>query len=301
LGRCGRVRRWSPACHQRRRLWGITEAAIDAFDALVAAAMPPGGCDDARQRRLLTLVLDGLVGDRDGGQALIQASPMRSGFPTAAAARAWVVDLLAAAARQEQQPWWQGCDDDGDPAIHGTPFKRLRNRTGLARVVLDRRIELKLSQELVAAECGVVQGEVQAWEAGTRIPTSAELDALARILDLDRHTLAGAETGSAVHRNELSAEQRAELDNLYWHTDTKIPDLAARFGLQGRSIHKLVTALSAGMRCQGCGEQMVFATRGPRRIHSADCPTCRRARILASIRAFAPTRGEDFHDRDPLG
>ena len=157
-------------------------------------------------------------------------------------------------------------------------------------MVLDRRIQLKLSQELVAAECGVVQGEVQAWEAGTRIPTSAELDALARILDLDRHTLAGAETGSAVHRNELSAEQQAELDTLYWHTDTKIPDLAARFGLQGRSIHKLVTAVPAGMRCQGCGEEMVFATRGPRRIHSADCPTCRRARILASIRAFAPTR-----------
>jgi transcriptional regulator with XRE-family HTH domain len=150
---------------------------------------------------------------------------------------------LAAAARQQAERRWQGCDDAGDPAIHGMPVKRLRNRTGLARSVLDRRIQLRLSHEVVAAECGVVHGEVQAREAGTRIPTSAEFDALARVLDLDRGALAGAEPGSAVYRNELSAEQQAELDALYCESDTKLPDLASRFGLEGRSIHKLVTPL----------------------------------------------------------
>lgn len=272
------------ASYQRRRLWGITEAAIDAFDALVAAVTSAGGGDEARQRGLFTLVLDGLVGDPNGsGRALIEASPMRAGFPTAAAARAWIVDLLAAAARQQQQPWWQRYDDGGDPVIHGTPFKRLRNRTGLARVVLDRRIELRLSQQAVAEACRVVQGEVQAWEAGARIPADAELDSLARTLDLDRRTLAFAETGSAVHRNELSADQQAELDALFWGSDTKVPDLAARFGLEGRSVHKLVTPVPAGAECPDCGAEMVFTARDRRRYKFADCPTCRRTRIIGRL------------------
>ena len=282
------------AGYQRRRLWGITEEAVDAFDALVAAAMSSAGGDQSCQRRLLTVVLDGLVGAGDeGGRALIQASPMRSGFPTAAAARAWIVDLLAAAARQQAEQWWQGCDDDGDPAIHGMPFKRLRNRTGLARWVLDRRVQVRLSQQVVADACGVVQGEVQAWETGARIPTSAELDALARVLDLDRGALADAETGSAVYRNELSADQQAELDALYWGSDVKVPDLAARFGLQGRSVHKLVTAVPARVDCENCGAEMVFTARDRRRIQFADCPSCRRARYLGRDRSVPVGAGFD--------
>lgn len=116
---------------------------MDAFDALVAATMSPGGADEGDQRRLLTLVLDGLVGAGDGGgRSLVQAGPMRSAFPTAAAARAWIVDVLAEAARRQAEGRWLGCDDDGVPAIHGKPFERLRNRTGLARCLHDRRIEL---------------------------------------------------------------------------------------------------------------------------------------------------------------
>ena len=80
-----------------------------------------------------------------------------------------------------------------------------------------------ISQEVVAEECRVVQGDVQAWEAGTRIPTGAELDALARVLDLDRQALAEAETGSAVYRNELSAQEQAELDAAFWGSDVKVP------------------------------------------------------------------------------
>lgn len=254
---------------------------MDAFDVLVAVVMSPGGADECDQRRLLTLVLDGLVGPGDGGgRALIRTSPMRSGFPTAAAVRAWIVDLLAAAARCQAEGRWPGCDDDGEPAIHGQPFKRLRNRSGLARSLLDRRIDLRLSQEVVADACGVVQGEVQAWEAGARIPTSAELDALADVLDLDRRALADAETGSAVYRNELSAEEQAELDALFWGSDMKVPDLAARFGLQGRSLHKLVTPVRAGVQCEDCGAEMIFTARDRRRVRFATCPTCRRASYL---------------------
>lgn len=123
-----------------------------------------------------------------------------------------------------------------------------------------------ISQEVVADECRVVQGEVQAWEAGVRIPTDAELDALARVLDLDRQALAEAETGSAVHRNELNAEQQAELDALFWGSDIKVPDLAERFGLQGRSLHKLVTPVRAGVACEDCGTEMIFTARDRRRV-----------------------------------
>lgn len=268
------------ASYRRRRLWGITEDGVDAFDALVVAVLSPTGADEGDQRRLLTLVLDGLVGAGDGGgRALIQASPMRSGFPTAAAARAWIVDLLAEAARRQTEGR-RPCDDDGEPAIHGWPFKRLRNRSGLARLLHDRRIELMLSQEVVANECGVVQGEVQAWEAGARIPTSAQLDDLARVLEVDRRALADAETGSAVYRNELSAQQQAELDALFWGSNMKVPDLAERFGLQGRSLHKLVTPVRAGVACEDCGTEMIFTARDRRRVRFATCPTCRRARYL---------------------
>lgn len=269
------------ASYRRRRLWGITEGGVDAFDALVAAAMSPGTAAESDQRRLLMLVLDGLVGaGNGGGRALIEASPMRSGFPTAAAARAWIVDLLVAAAHGQAEGRCPECDDDGEPAIHGKPFKRLRNRSGLARLLLDRRIELMLSQEVVADACAVVQGEVQAWEAGTRIPTSVELDVLAHVLDLDRGALADAETGSAVFRNDLSAERQAELDALFWESDVKVPDLAARFGLQGRSLHKLVTPVRAGVECEDCGAEMIFTARGRRRVRFATCPTCRRGRYL---------------------
>lgn len=280
------------ASYRRRRLWGITEEGVDAFDAIVTAAMSPGGADESDQRRLLTLVLEGVVGaGNGGGRALIQASPMRSGFPTAAAARAWIVDLLAAAAHRQAEQWWPGYDDDGEPAIHGKPFKRLRNRTGLARSLLDRRIQLRLSQQVVADALGVVQGEVQAWEAGARIPTSAELDALAQVLDLDRRALADAETGSAVYRNDLSAEQQAELDALFWGSDAKVPDLVARFGLEGRAVHKLVTPVPAGVGCEDCGAEMIFTARDRRRSRFADCPTCRRARYLGRHPSVADPTG----------
>jgi transcriptional regulator with XRE-family HTH domain len=187
-------------------------------------------------------------------------------------------------------------------STEGTPFKRLRNRTGLARLVLDRRIELRLSQQVVADACRVVQGEVQAWEAGTRIPNDAELDTLARVLDLDRVALAGAETGPAVHRNQLNTEQQAELDALFWGSETKVPDLAARFGLQGRSVHKLVTPVPAGAECPDCGNELGFTARERRRYNFADCPTCRRTRIIGRHRSVPAGAGLDQPepDRDHL-
>jgi hypothetical protein len=78
----------------------------------------------------------------------------------------------------------------------------------------------------------------------------------ADVLGLDRDTLAGAETGSAVYRNELSREQQAELNARYWGSDEKVPDLAARFGLEGRCLHKLVSALPAGIECDRCGVEI---------------------------------------------
>ena len=122
--------------------------------------MSPVQADHERQRGLFMLVLDDLVGPDEAGHALIGASPMRSGLAVAAAARAWIVDLLAAAARQQKNQWWPRYDEDGDPAMHGVPFRRLRNRTGLARLVLDTRVRLQLSQQTVADTCRVVQGEV---------------------------------------------------------------------------------------------------------------------------------------------
>ena len=267
------------AGYQRRRLWGITEEAVEAFDALVDAAMSSGGGDQSCQRRRLTLVLDGLVGAGDGGgRALIQASPMRSGFPTAAAARAWIVDLLAAAARQQAERWWQGWDDDGDPAIHGMPFKRLRNRTGLARWVLDRRVQVRLSQQVVADACGVVQGEVQAWEAGARIPTSAELDALARVLDLDRGALADAETGGLPQRAERRPAGRARRPLLGERRQGAGSGGALRSPgpLPPQTCHRG----ARGVECENCGAEMVFTARDRRRIQFAGCPSCGRARYF---------------------
>jgi hypothetical protein len=267
--------------YRRRRLWGISEEAIDVFDELVALVTSPDGGADHRRRDLLTFVLDDLVGPDDAaGHALIHAAPMRSGLPAAGEAREWIVDLLATAARQMENQWWDGFDERGDPVIHGRPFTRLRNRSGLARLVLDRRIELMLSQWTVAETCGVVQGWVQAWEAGIRIPDASELHALAGVLELNRAELAGAETGSAVYRNQLSAEAQAELDALFWGSDIKVPDLAARFGLEGRRVDKLVSPAGAGVACEDCGAEMVFTTRERRRVRFAECRTCRRARYL---------------------
>ena len=89
--------------YQRRRLWGIGEEAIDAFDELVDLTTSPSsepGRTEQHQRSLLGFILDDLIGPRDAAaRASVQTAPMRSGISAPSDARTWIVDLLALAAR----------------------------------------------------------------------------------------------------------------------------------------------------------------------------------------------------------
>jgi hypothetical protein len=278
-------------------LWGVTEEAIDVFDELVDLTVTPSaepGPTQQQQRSLLGFILDDLVGPDDAAaRAWIETAPMCTGLSSPAAARTWIVDVLAQAARHEVTPWWDGWDEDGDPIIHGQPFLRLRNRTGLARLILDRRIELGLSQECIAWRCDVVQGEVQKWEAGTRIPTEDELDTLAEILALDRQRLARAEVGSAVHRNPLTPEQQGALDAQYWDSKQRVPDIADQFGLHTATVIKLVNPLPAGVNCERCGTPKVFRVRGDRDGHRPRCLSCARPTF-----SWNPCTGRPISDDD---
>ncbi|MHB1445919.1 MAG: hypothetical protein ACYCZV_09730, partial [Acidimicrobiales bacterium] len=134
--------------------------------------------------------------------------------------------------------------------------------------------------------CDVIQGEVQKWEAGTRIPTAEEMDKLADVLTLDCHSLTGAEVGSAVYRNPLTVGQQAELDHLYWASKERIPDIADRFGLYTATVTMLVSPLYAGVSCERCGTAKTFRTRGDRSRRWSRCPSCARP-----MRSWDPCTG----------
>ena len=73
-------------------------------------------------------------------------------------------------------------------------MERLRDRFDLVEQVIDRRRELHLTQQQVAAAAGLHQSVVSRIEQGVADPTVRTLEALARALDA-RLTLTGRRAG----------------------------------------------------------------------------------------------------------
>ena len=73
-------------------------------------------------------------------------------------------------------------------------MERLRDRFDLVEQIIDRRRELHLTQQQVAAAAGLHQSVVSRIEQGVADPTVRTLEALARALDA-RPTLTGRRAG----------------------------------------------------------------------------------------------------------
>jgi hypothetical protein len=65
-----------------------------------------------------------------------------------------------------------------------------------------------------------------------------------------------------------------DLDHLYWDSDLPVADLARRFGLPTRDVHRAVHPVDAGVTCYVCGASLSFTSRGARTSHRLRCPRC---------------------------
>ena len=80
----------------------------------------------------------------------------------------------------------------------------------------------------------------------------------------------------------LDEPTQAQLDHLYWMTDTPVREIAGQLGLTGRSVSPLVTPLPAGFRCYRCRTEHRHTSRSGRAEASAErrwprpvtCNTC---------------------------
>lgn len=62
----------------------------------------------------------------------------------------------------------------------------------------------------------------------------------------------------------LTPEQRAQLDELYWHSKRTVTSLAAEFGLTASQMNKQITPLSAGIDCWWCQRAIAYRKRSER-------------------------------------
>jgi len=62
----------------------------------------------------------------------------------------------------------------------------------------------------------------------------------------------------------LDGPAQAQLDHLYWMTDTPVREIARQLGLARRSINSLVTSWPAGFHCYRCETEHHFTSRSGR-------------------------------------
>lgn len=62
----------------------------------------------------------------------------------------------------------------------------------------------------------------------------------------------------------LTPEQRAQLDELYWHSKQTVTSLSTQFGLTPSQMNKLITPLPAGFDCWWCQRSIEYRKRSER-------------------------------------
>ncbi len=73
---------------------------------------------------------------------------------------------------------------------------------------------------------------------------------------------------------QTNAAAAQEANRLYWHTDRSIADIAETLGVSRRALYELVEPQSAGVACENCGADVVFANRSAKTAQLARCPAC---------------------------
>jgi DNA-directed RNA polymerase subunit RPC12/RpoP len=73
---------------------------------------------------------------------------------------------------------------------------------------------------------------------------------------------------------ETNAAAVKQANQLYWHTERSIADIAETLGVSRRALYELVEPESAGVACENCGADVVFANRSAKTAQLARCPAC---------------------------
>ena len=106
------------------------------------------------------------------------------------------------------------------------------------------------------------------------------------------HTTDFADAACSVALDEPT---QAQLDHLYWMTDTPVREIAGQLGLAGRSVSSLVTPSPAGFRCYRCRSEHHHTSRNGRAESKAErrwprpvtCTTCGERRRPPSAAVLA--------------
>ncbi len=69
-----------------------------------------------------------------------------------------------------------------------------------------------------------------------------------------------------------------ELDDLYWHSELPVAEVAARCGVPAARLHARVTPLLTDLPCYRCGEPAAYTCRTQREDGRPRCQACRATR-----------------------
>jgi len=82
---------------------------------------------------------------------------------------------------------------------------------------------------------------------------------------------------------ETNAAAVKQANQLYWQTERSIADIAETLGVSRRALYELVLPESAGVACENCGADVVFANRSAKLAQLARCPSCGAECQLAQV------------------
>jgi hypothetical protein len=66
----------------------------------------------------------------------------------------------------------------------------------------------------------------------------------------------------------------SELDDLYWHSDLAVTEVAARCGVPAARLHARVAPFDTGLPCYRCGESVGYSSRSQREEGRPRCLLC---------------------------
>jgi hypothetical protein len=69
-------------------------------------------------------------------------------------------------------------------------------------------------------------------------------------------------------------ERAAEVNRLYWETDTPVAEIAERLGISRRALYDLLVPAETGVACPECGGELVYTNRSARMAGEAVCRVC---------------------------
>jgi hypothetical protein len=73
---------------------------------------------------------------------------------------------------------------------------------------------------------------------------------------------------------ERSVAAIKEANQLYWHTERSVADIAETLGVSRRALYELISPESSGTSCTGCGGDVVFSNRSAKTANTGRCSLC---------------------------